>query len=158
MFRIGHGYDLHRLEAGEGVTLGGVFIACAYGVVAHSDGDAALHALCDAMLGAAALGDIGHFFPDHDPQYAGADSRVLLRAVVGHVAAAGWRPGNVDLTVIAQVPKLAPHIADMRARIAEDLGIDVGAVSVKATTHEGVDAIGEKRALAAHAVVLLSEI
>lgn len=153
--RIGHGFDLHRLCEGQGVTLGGVFIECAYGVIAHSDGDAAIHALCDALLGAAALGDIGHFFPDSDPRFAGVDSRMLLREVIAKLAEAGWQPLNVDLTVVAQVPRLAPHVPTMRARLAADLALELGAVSVKATTHEGVDAIGEKRALAAHAVVLL---
>lgn len=154
--RIGHGYDLHRLEAGEGVVVGGVRIACAWRVIAHSDGDVALHALCDALLGAAGLGDIGQHFPDTDPRYAGADSRQLLRSVVERVTAAGWRPVNADVSVIAQVPKLAPHITAMRQAIAADLGLDAGAVNVKATTHEGVDAVGEKRAIAAHAVCLLA--
>ncbi|MCH9828935.1 MAG: 2-C-methyl-D-erythritol 2,4-cyclodiphosphate synthase [Gammaproteobacteria bacterium] len=156
MFRIGQGFDLHRLQPGEGVTLGGVYIACDYAIVAHSDGDAAIHALCDALLGAAALGDIGHYFPDTDPEFAGADSRVLLREVVKTLAQAGFRPVNVDLTIVAQVPKLAPYIVTMRQRLCEDLGVDIGAVSVKATTHEGVDAIGEKRALSAHAVTLIA--
>src|SRR5262245_10511748 len=108
--RIGTGFDVHRLEAGDGVVLGGVKIACAYRVVAHSDGDVLIHALCDALLGAAALGDIGRHFPDTDARWRGADSRALLREVVAKVAAVGWAPGNVDVTVIAEVPKLAPHV------------------------------------------------
>ncbi|MEQ9480431.1 MAG: 2-C-methyl-D-erythritol 2,4-cyclodiphosphate synthase [Algiphilus sp.] len=152
-FRIGQGFDLHRLRAGEGVHVGGVFIACEYAVEAHSDGDVAMHALCDALLGALALGDIGQHFPDTDPNWAGADSRKLLRHVCALVRNTGYVPGNVDITVVAQRPRLAAHIPEMRARIAQDLDISMDRVSVKATTHEGVDAIGEVRALAAHAVV-----
>lgn len=154
--RIGQGFDLHRLGVGEGLTVGGVFIPCGYAVEAHSDGDVALHALCDALLGALALGDIGQHFPDTDAQWAGADSRMLLRHVHGLVTGSGYAPGNVDITVVAQRPRLAEHIAQMRACIAADLGLSVDRVSVKATTHEGVDAIGETRAIAAHAVVLVS--
>ena len=115
--RIGHGYDVHRFGEGEYVVLGGVKIAYPYGLVAHSDGDVLLHALADALLGACGLGDIGHHFPDNDPQYAGADSRELLRRVYAHVAAAGFTLGNADITVIAQAPKLAPHIDTMRQLI-----------------------------------------
>ena len=110
-WRVGHGYDLHRLHAGDGVTVGGVFIACDHAVVAHSDGDVAIHALCDALLGAAALGDIGRHFPDSDPRWAGADSRAFLRHVRDLLAAEGFAPGNVDVTVVAQVPRLAPYVA-----------------------------------------------
>lgn len=155
-WRIGHGYDLHRLSAGEGLCVGGVFIACDHAVVAHSDGDVALHALCDALLGAVALGDIGQHFPDSDARWAGADSRSFLREVRRLIDQAGYAPGNVDISVIAQVPKLAPHIEAMRARIAEDLALGIDRVSVKATTKEGVDAVGEKRAISAHAVALLT--
>lgn len=155
-FRIGHGYDLHRLSAGEGLHVGGVHIACEHGVVAHSDGDVALHALCDALLGAAALGDIGQHFPDSDPRWAGADSRRFLREVRRLVAEAGYVPGNVDITVVAQVPRLAPHIAAMRACIAEDLQLALSDVSVKATTKEGVDAVGACQAISAHAVALIT--
>lgn len=154
--RMGHGFDLHRLEAGEGVTLGGVFIPCAYRVVAHSDGDAAIHALCDALLGAIGRGDIGEWFPDTDPAFAGADSRELLMAIMGAVTDAGYAVVNADLTIIAQTPKLAPHKAAMVAVLAPLLGITTDRLNLKATTHEGVDAIGEKRALSAHAVVLLA--
>jgi 2-C-methyl-D-erythritol 2,4-cyclodiphosphate synthase len=153
--RIGHGFDVHAFGTGDGVVIGGVRIPYDRGVMAHSDGDVALHALCDALLGAAGLGDIGGMFPDNDPQWAGADSRVLLRRVVAALAAAGWRALNVDVTVIAQAPRLAPHIPDMRARIAADLGIDAGAVNVKATTTERLGYIGRGEGLAAHAVALL---
>jgi 2-C-methyl-D-erythritol 2,4-cyclodiphosphate synthase len=153
--RIGHGYDLHALEAGRRLVLGGVDIAHDRGPIAHSDGDVLLHALADALLGAAALGDIGQHFPDTDPAYAGADSRVLLRAVMARLAAAGYAVLNVDATVLAQRPKLAPHRDAMRANIAADLGIDIGAVSVKATTTEGLGPIGRQEAIAAHAVCLI---
>ena len=154
--RIGHGFDLHRLEAGDGVTLGGVFIACPYRIVAHSDGDAAIHALCDALLGAIGRGDIGQWFPDTDPAFAGADSRELLKAIMQAVREAGYAVVNADLTVIAQTPKLAPHKAAMVEVLAPLLGISPDRLNLKATTHEGVDAIGEKRALSAQAVVLLA--
>jgi 2-C-methyl-D-erythritol 2,4-cyclodiphosphate synthase len=154
-FRIGHGFDVHRLEPGDGVVLGGMRIACEYRVVAHSDGDVLIHALCDALLGAAALGDIGRLFPDTDAQYRGADSRGLLREVVRRLAAARWRVGNVDLTLIAQVPRVAPHAAEMRKRLAADLGIDRDAVSVKATTSEGLGFTGRREGIAAHAIALL---
>ena len=154
-WRVGHGYDLHRLHAGEGVTVGGVFIACDHAVVAHSDGDVAIHALCDALLGAAALGDIGRHFPDSDPRWAGADSRAFLRHVRDLLATEGFAPGNVDVTVVAQVPRLAPHIEAMRDAVAAALAMPRERVSIKATTHEGVDAVGEARAIAAHAVALI---
>lgn len=153
--RIGHGYDLHALAAGRRLVLGGVEIAHHRGPIAHSDGDVLLHALADALLGAAALGDIGQHFPDNDPAYAGADSRALLRRVVALVRAAGYAVANVDVTVLAQRPKLAPHRDAMRANIAADLGLDIGAVSVKATTTEGLGVVGRQEAIAAHAVCLL---
>jgi len=155
--RIGHGFDVHRLEPGNGVVLGGVAIACPYRVVAHSDGDVLIHALCDALLGAAALGDLGRWFPDTDARWRGVDSRALLREVVRKLAAAGWRAGNVDLTLIAQVPRVAPHVAKMRQVLASDLGVGVGAdaVSVKATTSEGLGFTGRREGIAAHAVALL---
>ena len=158
MFRIGHGYDIHRLEAGEGVTLGGVRIACPRRIVAHSDGDVLIHALCDALLGAAALGDIGKLFPDTDAQYKGADSRGLLREVMKRVRAKGYSVVNADLTLIAQVPKVAPHAAAMCANLAADLGVAVDAVNIKATTPEGLDALGRKEGIAAHATVLLGRV
>ena len=155
-FRIGHGYDAHRIETGEGVTLGGVLIPCAYRLIAHSDGDVLIHALCDALLGACALGDIGKFFPDTDAKFAGIDSRVLLREVVAHVEAAGYAVANADLTLVAQVPKVAPHVDLMRTRLADDLRVRPAAVNVKATTNEGMGHIGRKEGIAAHAVVLLA--
>jgi 2-C-methyl-D-erythritol 2,4-cyclodiphosphate synthase len=155
--RIGHGFDLHRLEPLDdgGVALGGVRIACAYRVIAHSDGDVVIHALCDALLGAIAAGDIGQHFPDTDPRWRGADSRVLLADVVAKVHAAGYRVGNADATVLAEVPRVAPHVPAMRAALASCLQVPADAVSVKATTLEGLGDIGGRRALAAHAVVLL---
>jgi 2-C-methyl-D-erythritol 2,4-cyclodiphosphate synthase len=154
--RVGTGFDVHRLEAGDGVVLGGVRIACPYRVVAHSDGDVLIHALCDALLGAAALGDIGRHFPDSDAKWRGADSRALLREVVSKLAAAGWAPGNVDVTVIAEVPRLTPHVEEMRRRLAADLGVGVAQVSVKATTSEGLGFTGRKEGIAAQAVALLA--
>lgn len=153
--RIGHGFDAHRIEAGEGVTLGGVHIPCAYRLIAHSDGDVLIHALCDALLGACALGDIGKLFPDTDARFKGIDSRELLREVMRRVHALGYAVGNADLTLIAQVPKVAPHAELMRTRLAEDLGVDRGAVNIKATTNEGMGHLGRKEGIAAHAVVLL---
>ena len=153
--RIGHGFDVHRLEPGDGVVLGGVRIACGYRIVAHSDGDVLIHALCDALLGAAALPDIGHLFPDTDARYRGADSRGLLREVVRRLAAAGYAVGNVDLTLIAQVPRVAPHVAAMRRNLAADLGTRDDAVGIKATTSEGLGFIGRSEGIAAHAVALL---
>jgi 2-C-methyl-D-erythritol 2,4-cyclodiphosphate synthase len=153
--RIGQGYDIHRLEAGDGITLGGVFIACDYRIVAHSDGDVLIHALCDALLGAIAGGDIGHLFPDSDPRFAGVDSRRLLAEVMQRVRAAGYAVGNADLCLIAQAPRVAAHVAAMREVLACDLGVTRDCVNVKATTHEGMDAIGRCEGLAAQAVVLL---
>lgn len=154
-FRIGHGFDVHRLEPGDGVVLGGVRIACPYRIVAHSDGDVLAHALCDALLGAAALGDLGRWFPDSDPAWRGADSRALLREVVRKLAAAGWAVGNVDLTLVAQAPRVAPHVEAMRAHLGDDLGTGAAGVSVKATTSEGLGFTGRHEGIAAHAVALL---
>lgn len=153
--RIGHGYDTHRLEAGDGVQLGGVFIACEYRIVAHSDGDAIIHALCDALLGAIAGGDIGKLFPDQDPQYKGIDSRHLLGEVMRRVRDAGYGVVNADLTLIAQAPHVSAFTAAMCGQLADGLGVTIDCVNVKATTNEGMDAIGAKLGLAAHAVVLL---
>ncbi len=156
--RIGHGYDVHAFTEGDHVMLGGVRIPHSKGVKAHSDGDVALHALCDALLGAAALGDIGQHFPDTDAKWKGADSRQLLRETVKLIAGRKLRPSQVDITVIAEAPKLAPHIAAMRAAIAAGLGVPGDRVNVKATTHEGLGAIGKGEGLAAHAVALLEDI
>lgn len=153
--RIGHGFDVHRFGSGDTVVLGGKAIPHDHGLVAHSDGDVVLHALCDALLGAAALGDIGRHFPDSDPQWAGADSRDLLRRVREEVARAGWAPLNVDLTVIAEAPKLGPHVAAMTANIAADLDLETGAVNVKATTTERLGYVGRGEGIACHAVTLL---
>lgn len=154
-FRVGHGFDVHKLEPGDGVTLGGVRIACDYRVIAHSDGDVLIHALCDALLGAAALGDIGHWFPDSDMTFKGVDSRALLRKVVAGLTERGWAVGNADTTLIAQVPRVAPHVLAMRKCLAADLGVPADAVSVKATTSEGLGFTGRKEGIAAHAVALI---
>ena len=153
--RIGHGYDVHRFCDGDFITLGGVRIPHKYGLLAHSDGDVLLHALSDALLGAAALGDIGKHFPDTDPQFKGADSRVLLRHVVAIVKAKGWQVGNVDATIVAQAPKMAPHIETMRQLIAEDLQVQLDQVNVKATTTEKLGFTGREEGVAVHAVALL---
>ncbi len=153
--RIGQGFDVHQLDQGDGLVLGGVWIECPYRSVAHSDGDVLLHAIMDALLGALALGDIGHHFPDTDPAYAGADSRTLLRHTLGLIQAKGFGVGNLDCTVIAETPKLAPHIAAIRQCIAQDLGVEVDQVSVKATTTETLGFTGRKEGIAAQAVVLL---
>jgi len=152
---VGQGFDVHRLEPGDGVTLGGVRIPCEYRVVAHSDGDVLIHALCDALLGAAGLGDIGRHFPDTDARYQGADSRGLLREVVRKLAQDGWRVVNADLTLIAQVPRVAPHVEAMRERLAADLGVATGSINVKATTSEGLGFTGRREGIAAQAIALL---
>ena len=155
--RIGHGFDVHAFGPGDHVMIGGVRIPHEQGVVAHSDGDVALHALCDALLGAAGLGDIGGMFPDTDPRWAGAHSLELLRQVVTRLGTAGLRAGNADITVIAQAPRIAPHLESMRTRIATVLGVSVGQVNIKATTTERLGYIGRGEGLAAHAVALLQE-
>lgn len=156
--RIGHGYDVHAFGEGDHIILGGVTIPHTQGLVAHSDGDVLLHALCDALLGAAGLGDIGRHFPDTEARYRGADSRRLLRQVVALVAEEGLYPHNVDATVIAQAPKLAPHIPAINAHIAADLGLDPRRVNVKATTTEGLGFIGRQEGIAVHALALLDEV
>lgn len=153
--RIGHGFDVHAFGAGDHVVLGGVRIPHSHGVLAHSDGDVAIHALCDAILGALALGDIGVHFPPSDPRWQGADSRVFLRHCAALAGERGWRVGNVDVTVIGERPKVAPHAAAMRAGLAADLGVDVDAVSIKATTTERLGFTGRGEGLAAMAVALL---
>ena len=154
--RIGHGYDVHRFAEGDSVVLGGVRIPYERGLEAHSDGDVLIHAVCDALLGAIAAGDIGRHFPDSDAANANIDSRVLLRRVMALVAEAGWQPGNLDATLIAQAPKMAPHIDAMRANLADDLGCDLSAINVKATTTERLGFTGRGEGIAAHAVVLLT--
>ncbi len=153
--RIGQGFDVHALVAGRRLVIGGVTIAHDKGLAGHSDADVLLHAVCDALLGAAALGDIGRHFPDSDPKYAGADSRVLLRAV--RALTQRFRIVNVDATIIAQAPRMAPHIAAMVANIAADLEIAAAAVNVKATTTEGLGFSGRGEGIAAQAVVLIEE-
>ena len=155
--RIGQGYDVHRLVAERPLILGGIEIPYEKGLLGHSDADVLLHAISDALLGAAALGDIGAHFPDSDPAYQGADSAELLRAVGNLVRGAGYEIGNIDSTVVCQAPKLAPHIGAMRARIAEVLSLPVGAVSVKASTEEHMGFTGRGEGIAAHAVCLLTE-
>ena len=155
--RIGHGFDVHRFCAGSEIVIGGVTIAHTQALEAHSDGDVLLHALCDALLGAVALGDIGKHFPDTDDNYAGVDSRALLRHVYQLVALEGYQLVNVDMTIVAQTPKMLPHIQAMRDNIAADLNSPIGAVNVKATTTEALGYVGRKEGIAAHAVVLLAE-
>ena len=158
MIRIGHGYDVHRLVEGRRLILGGVEIPHETGLLGHSDADVLLHAIADAILGAAALGDIGKLFPDNDPAYENADSLLLLKKVGVHLYTAGYRIVNIDATVLAQAPKLAPHIREMRANIARTLELDPSVVSVKATTEEGLGFTGEKLGIAAHAVCLIESL
>lgn len=154
--RIGSGYDVHAFGPGDHVVLGGVRIPHDRGVVAHSDGDVVLHALCDALLGAMALGDIGEHFPDSDPNWKGADSRRFLRHCAALLREHGWRFVNADLTIVAQAPRIGPHRAQMREHIAEDLGVRIDRINVKATTTEGLGALGRVEGLACQAVVLLA--
>jgi 2-C-methyl-D-erythritol 2,4-cyclodiphosphate synthase len=154
-FRIGQGFDVHALVAGRPLILGGVSIPFERGLLGHSDADVLLHALTDALLGAAGLGDIGRLFPDTDPQYAGADSRVLLRAAFARVRAAGWDVGNVDATIICQEPKILPHAAQMAANIAADLGIGTADVNIKGKTTEKLGFTGRGEGIAAQVAVLL---
>ncbi len=156
--RIGQGYDIHRLVEDRPLILGGVNIPAEKGLLGHSDADVLLHALTDALFGAAALGDIGRHFPDTDPQFKGADSRVLLRECVKRVHEAGWGIVNVDASIIAQAPKLAPHMESIRASVAQTLGIDLACVNIKAKTNEGMDAVGRKEAIEVHAVALLESL
>ena len=155
--RIGHGYDVHRLVEGRRLILGGVEIPWEKGLLGHSDADVLTHALMDALLGAAALGDIGRLFPDKDPAYEGADSVELLRKVAALLREQGYRIANVDCTVIAQRPRLAPHIPEMRRRLAEAMELETDRVSVKATTEEGLGFTGEGLGIAAHAVALIEK-
>jgi 2-C-methyl-D-erythritol 2,4-cyclodiphosphate synthase len=154
-FRIGQGYDVHALVPGCKLILGGVEIPHPAGLLGHSDADVLLHAITDAILGAAALGDIGRMFPDSDARYSGADSRVLLREAMAAVRTAGWRVGNVDATIVAQAPKIAPYVAAMAANIAADLGIESGCVNVKGKTHERLGFEGRQEGIVAQAVALL---
>ena len=156
--RVGHGYDVHRLTEGRALILGGVTVPFDRGLLGHSDADVLTHAVMDALLGAAALGDIGKLFPDSDAAYAGADSIALLERVTALLREHGWQVGNVDATVVAQTPKLAPYIPDMRRRLAEAMGLDVDGVSVKATTEERLGFTGSGEGMAAHAVALIERL
>ena len=153
--RIGHGYDVHRFGDGDQVTIGGVSIPHDRGLEAHSDGDVLIHALCDALLGALAKGDIGHHFPDTDPAWSGADSRRLLRQVMELVRGDGYRLGNADITLVAEAPRMAAHIPAMVERLAADMQVETAQLSIKATTTEGLGFVGHGQGIVAHAVVLL---
>ncbi len=153
--RVGQGYDAHRFTPGRPLVLGGVEIPHDQGLAAHSDGDVLVHALCDALLGAAGLGDIGHHFPDSSQEFAGIDSRILLRRVVALLQEKAMSAANVDLTIVAQAPKLAPHVESMRSNLASDLQLDASRVNIKATTTEGMGFAGRGEGIAAYAVVLL---
>ena len=156
--RVGHGYDVHRLVEGRALILGGVTVPFDRGLLGHSDADVLTHAVMDALLGAAGLGDIGKLFPDSDAAYAGADSIALLERVTALLREHGWQVGNVDATVVAQTPKLAPYIPEMRRRLAEAMGLDVDCVSVKATTEERLGFTGSGEGMAAHAVALIERL
>ena len=157
MVRVGFGFDVHRLVEGRELWLGGVLIPHSTGALGHSDADVLLHALCDALLGAAALGDIGQHFPDTDMRWKGADSKVLLLEVVRLIGQHGWKVGNVDLTLILERPKIMPHVPAMRATLAPLLGVEVDAVSIKATTNEKMGFVGREEGVAAHAVALITK-
>jgi len=155
--RIGQGYDAHRFATGEKLILGGVTIEYEKGMLAHSDGDVVLHALCDALLGAAAMGDIGKHFPDSDAEFEGIDSRLLLRHVIKKIVDKGYEIGNIDLTIIAQAPRLAPYIESMRQNIAKDMKVDVTDVNVKATTTEKMGFEGRGEGISVHAIALIKD-
>jgi 2-C-methyl-D-erythritol 2,4-cyclodiphosphate synthase len=157
-FRVGLGYDIHRLVSGRKLILGGVEISADFGLDGHSDADVLTHALADAILGALALPDIGHFFPNTDPAIRGIDSQEILRRAVAEAKTRGYQVGNVDIALLAERPKLAPHIPAMKARLAASLGVTPAEVGVKATTNEGCDTVGAGQAIAAHAVVLLTRL
>lgn len=158
MIRIGHGYDVHKFGGQGPIIIGGVKVPYEQGLIAHSDGDVLLHAISDALLGALAMGDIGHHFPDTDPNFKGADSRVLLRHVMDLVAKKGYQVGNIDATIIAQAPKMAPHISVMRETIANDLNTEIANINVKATTSEKLGFTGRKEGIASHCVVLVTQV
>jgi 2-C-methyl-D-erythritol 2,4-cyclodiphosphate synthase len=156
--RIGHGYDVHRFIEDAPLIIGGVTIPHTHGLEAHSDGDVLIHAICDALLGAAGLWDIGHHFPDNDEAFKGIDSRILLRRVINDLSERGWCVGNVDATIIAQAPKMAPFIPQMRALLAADMEVDVTAINIKATTTEKLGFVGRKEGIATHAVALIRQV
>lgn len=153
--RIGHGYDIHRVVSGRPLVLGGVRFSVDFGLEGHSDADCLTHAICDALLGAAALPDIGHFFPNTDPKWKNADSQLLLRQVIGELGQRGFAVVNVDATLIAERPRIAPHLPAMKAALSASTGLPADRIGLKATTNEGSDAIGRGEAIAAHAVALL---
>jgi 2-C-methyl-D-erythritol 2,4-cyclodiphosphate synthase len=155
--RIGHGYDIHRIAPGRILVLGGVRFPTDYGLEGHSDADCLTHAICDALLGAAGLPDIGHFFPNDDPAWKDADSQGLLARVIGELKARGYSPVNIDATVIAERPKILPLVPGMKSALARSTGLPAGAIGIKATTHEGVGEIGRGAAIAAHAVALIEK-
>jgi 2-C-methyl-D-erythritol 2,4-cyclodiphosphate synthase len=157
-FRIGHGYDIHRTVPGRPLVLGGVRFECDFGLDGHSDADCLTHAICDALLGAAALPDIGHFFPNTDPRWKNADSQLLLQHVVAALRERGWKPANLDASLIAERPKIAPRLAEMKAALAKSSGLPVEQIGLKATTNEGSDDIGRGLAIAAHAVALITRV
>ena len=154
-FRIGHGYDIHRIMAGRPLVLGGVTFDTDYGLEGHSDADCATHAVCDALLGAAGLPDIGHFFPNTDPAYRGIDSQVLLARVCAELRQRGLEPANIDVSIIAEKPRILPRIAEMKQALAGTTGLPVERIGIKATTNEGVGELGRGAAIAAHAVALV---
>ena len=158
MNRIGHGYDIHRTAPGRPLVLGGVRFESDFGLEGYSDADCVTHAICDALLGAAGLPDIGHFFPNTDPRYANADSQLLLRSVVAELRQRGWAPVNVDATVVAEKPQIAPQLDAMKAVLAQSTGLPAAAIGLKATTHEGVGELGRGLAIAAHAVALIEKL
>lgn len=156
-FRIGHGYDIHRVVAGRPLVLGGVTFDTDFGLEGHSDADCVTHAVCDALLGAAGLPDIGHFFPNTDPVYKNIDSQVLLARVCGELSRLSFAIGNIDITVIAEKPKIYPHIPAMKAALAKSTHLPITNIGLKATTNEGVDELGQGLAIAAHAVALIAK-
>ena len=157
-YRIGHGYDIHRLVEGRPLVLGGVRFDTEFGLAGHSDADCVTHAVCDALLGAAGLPDIGHFFPDTDPVYKDADSQLLLKRVVAELQQRGWAPVNIDATVIAEKPRISPRLGEMKLALANSAGLPVEAVGLKATTNEGIGELGRGLAIAAHAVALIRKL
>ena len=157
-FRIGHGYDIHRTVQGRRLVLGGGWFDADFGLEGHSDADCLTHAICDSLLGAAGLPDIGHYFPNTDPSWKNADSQILLRKVVAGLREHGWRPINIDASLIAERPKIAPRLAEMKAELAKSTGLPIDAIGLKATTNEGADDIGRGLAIAAHAVALIERL
>jgi 2-C-methyl-D-erythritol 2,4-cyclodiphosphate synthase len=157
-YRIGQGYDIHRTVTGRPLVLGGVRFDADFGLEGHSDADCVTHAICDALLGAAGLPDIGHFFPDTDPAYLNADSQLMLKRVIAELRQRGWEPQNIDATVIAEKPRILPRLGEMKLALANSAGLPVGAIGLKATTNEGVGDLGRGLAIAAHAVAMIRKL